>query len=253
MLNFTPTGDMREALLRRQPPDTPGGKWGQVEEEVRQILVQRVQRRNTWTCEVAREHPQLVPFIGLDPMMGEEGMAEELERCLRLGARGIKIHNCFQRLPADDRRFFPIYSRAQERGLPVVFHSGWLPTGQEYAGHYARPASFAPIMEAFPNLTVILAHLGVGWQEEAIAMAHRFPRLHFDSSLVITATLTPPPLSDDEVVNLLRAVGPDRVMFASDWPVCFIQRERRKLEALPLREEERRLLFYQNAQRVLGL
>jgi predicted TIM-barrel fold metal-dependent hydrolase len=216
------------------------------------MIVGRVQRRNRWTLEVAKEHPTLVPFIGVDPRMGEEAMVAELDACVQAGARGIKFHCSTQRSYPTDDGLAAVYARAQELDIPVVFHAGWHPLGC-HLSDYARPARFAAIAENFPKLSIVLAHIGLGWQDEAVQLAARYPNVNFDTALVITGTWSPPPLSSEEVVALLRAVGLDRVMFASDWPLCDPSKERAQAESLPLSEEERRMLFYENAQRILRL
>jgi predicted TIM-barrel fold metal-dependent hydrolase len=252
MLNFTPTGEMREENLVREGKGTAPAQWGALEEQVRQSIVGRVQRRNAWTLQVAREHARLVPFIGIDPRMGEDGMLAELETCVKAGARGIKFHCSTQRSYPTDPGLWAVYGRAEELGLPIVFHSGWHPLGC-HLSDYARPARFARIAESFPRLPVVLAHIGLGWQEEAVSLAHAYPNVYFDTCLVITGTWSPPPLSDDEIVSLLRLVGLDRVMFATDWPLCVPLKERQRAESLPLLDAERRLLFYENAQRILRI
>jgi predicted TIM-barrel fold metal-dependent hydrolase len=252
MLNFTPTGEMREENLVRRGKAAAPAKWGVVEEEVRQMIVGRVRRRNEWTLKVAREHPALVPFIGVDPRMAEEGMLAELATCVRAGARGLKFHCSTQRSYPNDPGLLAVYRRAEELALPVVFHSGWHPLGC-HLSDYSRPARFGEIARQFPRLTIVLAHIGLGWQEEAVALAQTYPNVYFDSCLVITGTWNPVPLSDGEIVSLLRMVGLDRVMFASDWPLCVPLKERERAESLPLSDTERRLLFHENAQRILRL
>jgi hypothetical protein len=83
MLNFTPTGEMREENLVREAKGTAPAQWGAIEEQVRQSIVGRIRRRNAWTLQVAREHARLVPFIGIDPRMGEDGMLAELATCVK--------------------------------------------------------------------------------------------------------------------------------------------------------------------------
>ncbi len=252
MLNFTPTGEMREENLARRGNAVAPAKWGVVEEEVREMIVGRVRRRNEWTLKVAREHPALVPFIGVDPRMGEEGMLAELDACVRAGARGLKFHCSTQRSYPNDLGLSAVYRRAEELELPLVFHSGWHPLGC-HLSDYSRPARFAEIARQFPRLTIVLAHIGLGWQEEAVALAGTYPNVYFDSCLAITGTWNPVPLSDREIVSLLRMVGLDRVMFASDWPLCVPLKERERAESLLLSDTERRLLFHENAQRILRL
>ncbi|MBI2206226.1 MAG: amidohydrolase [Candidatus Rokubacteria bacterium] len=252
MLNFTPTGEMREDNLAREGKTAPPAKWGALEEQVRQSIAGRVQRRNAWTIKTARENPSLIPFIGVDPRMGEDGMLQELDACVRIGARGIKFHCSTQRSFPTDPGMWAVYKRAEELGIAVYFHAGWHPLGC-HLSDYARPARFAGIARDFPKLNVVLAHIGLGWQEEAVQLAAAYPNVYFDSCLVITGTWNPPPLSDGEVVSLLKSVGIDRVMFASDWPLCVPLKERQKAESLPMSDTERRLLFYENAQRILKI
>lgn len=252
MLNFTPTGEMREESLVREGKTAEPAKWGALEEQIRRTIAGRVQRRNAWTIKTAQEHPTLIPFIGVDPRMGEDAMVQELDACVRNGARGIKFHCSTQRSFPTDPGMWAVYRRAEELGIAVYFHAGWHPLGC-HLSDYARPARFAGIAKDFPKLNVVLAHIGLGWQEEAVQLAEAYRNVYFDSCLVITGTWNPPPLSDDEIVSLLKKVGIDRVMFASDWPLCVPLKERQKAESLPMSDTERRLLFYENAQRILKI
>lgn len=249
MLNFTPTGEMREDNLAREGKTAAPARWGELEERVRQTIAGRVQRRNAWTLEMSARHPALIPFVSVDPRMGEEGMLAELDACVRAGARGIKFHCSTQRSYPTDPGLWAVYRRAEALQISIVFHSGWHPLGC-HLSDYSRPARFEPIIKAFPKLHVVLAHIGLGWQDEAIALAQAYRNVYFDSCLAITGTWMPPPLSDEEIVSLLRAVGVDRVTFASDWPLCVPLKERQRVEGLALDDAERRLLFYENAERI---
>jgi len=238
--------------LTRKGPDSRPAQWGVVEEEVRVTIVERVRRRNAWTLEIARQHPTLIPFVGIDPLMGEDGMLAELDVCLQQGARGIKFHCSTQRSYPSDERLRAVYGWAEDQKLPVVFHSGWHPLGW-HLSDYARPVRFTEIPQRFPKLAIVLAHLGLGWQEEAVELARQFPNVFFDSTLALTGTWKPPPLTDEEFMELLRLVGVDRVMFATDWPLCEPKKERQRADMLPLDDTSKRLLFYENAQRILGV
>lgn len=242
MVNMTPVADMRDAALAR----------GQSEQEAQTLVIERLKRRNTWTCEIARNHPELVAFISLDPSMGEEDAAAEVRRCIDLGARGIKLHPASQRFYPHDPRLRAAYAEAQAQGLPIISHSG---AAAEGAGEspYARPREFAEVLEAFPDLTLVLAHLGLGCLEESEEMAGRYPNLYFDSSAAINGTVEPPPFPDEEAVRLIRRLGPDRVLFASDWPWFHPHRDAQRMARLDLTDAEKRLILRDNALRVLGL
>lgn len=252
-VNMTPVADMRDAALQRLPAGLAEEEREEALARINQELKGRLIRRNEWTCQVSREHPELVAFIGLDPtVMTSEEMLAELERCLSLGARGIKLHPAAQRFFPTDRRLFPVYERAQELGLPITFHSGPFTLGPN-EGDYAHPRNFAGLLTAFPRLRVVLAHLGFGAYRDAEALARQFPGLWFDCCGLINGTEPRPPLDDEEAAALIRSVGVERVMFGSDYPWFDPARDTERIARLPLTEAEKRAVLHDNAARLLGL
>ncbi len=242
MVNMTPVADMRDVALAR----------GQSEDEARTLVVERLRRRNTWTCQVAREHQELVAFISLDPCMGQTEAVAEVRRAVGLGARGIKLHPAAQRYYPSDRALWGAYEEAQAQGLPILSHSGAAAEGGPESP-YARPKQFAEVLETFPRLTLVLAHLGLGCWEESVEMAGHHPNLFFDSSAAINGTVETPPLPDEEAVGVIRKISIERVLFGSDWPWFDPLRDAERIDRLPLSNDEKRLLLRENAFRVLGL
>jgi uncharacterized protein len=242
MMNMTPVADMREAALAagKGPP-----------EEVAQEMIARMKRRNDWTCKTAQQHPSLVAFIGLDPSMGPEDAVAEVHRCREQGATGIKLHPSNQRFNPGDPNLWPVYGEAEQLEMPVLSHGGFFPDDAE-SSDFSRPRAFARVLQAFPRLRFVLAHMGNGYIDEAIEMVKRFPNMHVDSSSVIQATMQPI-LPDDECVALLRRFGAERVLFASDWPWFHPLRDLERIETLALSSEERRLILSENARRVMGI
>jgi predicted TIM-barrel fold metal-dependent hydrolase len=242
MMNMTPVADMREAALA-------AGK-GPFDEVARQ-MIERMKRRNDWTCQASREQPSLVAFIGLDPSMGPEDAVAEVHRCRELGARGIKLHPSSQRFNPDDPNLWLVYAEAESSEMPVLSHGGFFPADPE-SSDFSRPRAFARILQAFPRLRFVLAHMGNGYIDEAVEMVERFPNMYVDSSSVIQGTAHPS-LPGDECVALLRRFGAERVLFASDWPWFHPLRDLERIETLALSNEERRLILSENARRVMGI
>ena len=141
MVNMTPVADMSDAAIAELPADLSPAQRTEAEDDIRRQMIGRLQRRNEWTCEVAREHPQLIAFIGLDPSMNEDELVAEIDLRREQAARGIKLHPANQRFYPNDRRLWPVYDRAQELGLPIIFHSGAGALGPQ-AADYAHPRHF---------------------------------------------------------------------------------------------------------------
>ena len=66
MANMTPTYDMRMAALEKLPDDMADADRKAAEEEIREKMVSRMQRRNLWTCTMAKENQGLIPLISID-------------------------------------------------------------------------------------------------------------------------------------------------------------------------------------------
>ena len=241
MVNMTPVAEMRDALVSR----------GRTEEEASAEAIARLRRRNAWTCEVAREHPQLVAYISVDPAMGEDGAVAELTARLAEGARGIKLHPANQRYAPGDRRLWPLYEEVQRLGLPIISHCGL--SFDRKLPAYASPTAFREVLDQFPGLTLVLAHLGYGFLDESFEMAERFPNLVFDCSYAVEGSLDPPAISDEDVVAIFRRLGVERVLFGSDWPWGHPLRDADRIRRLPLTDEEKQLILSDNARRVLGM
>ena len=252
MVNMTPVLDMFDAAVAKLPADLSPSHRAEAEADLRRQMIGRLQRRNEWTCQIARQHPQLIPFIGLDPSMSAEGLVAEIDRRCDEGARGIKLHPSNQRFLPTDRRLWPVYERAQELGLPIIFHAGAYALGSGRTDH-AHPRHFPEVLSAFPRLTVVMAHLAFGDFAACADLARSHANVFFDCCYVINGTEERPALSDEEAAAALRQVGCDRVMFGSDYPWFDPVLDSARIQRLPLTNAEKRAVLHENAIRVLGL
>jgi predicted TIM-barrel fold metal-dependent hydrolase len=252
MVNMTPVFEMKEAALNNQPPDLPPHKLRAVEAEIVREVLGRLQRRNAWTCQVARENPGLVAFISLDPMMGEEGLVAEVEERAREGAKGIKLHPANQRFFPNDRRLWPAYDKVQELRMAIITHSGSMALLDDPEQH-AHPYNFRDVLREFPRINLVFAHMCRGFWDEVAEVMATFPNAYLDTSAAISGIPNPFAVSDEEAMVMIRRVGPARVRFGSDWPWHHPIKDTARVDSLPLSAEEKRLIFCENAQRVLGL
>jgi uncharacterized protein len=139
----------------------------------------------------------LIPFVRLD--LAAEPLAEAV-RCLDLGARGIKLHPRAQKFSVGDERLEPIFALAVERDVPILIHGGrGLPP---IAGHLAA------LVERHAGVRLIIAHAGIA---DMAGLAGRFAGVrgvYFDTSV----------WSAIDLLDLLRQVSPEQMLYASDYP-----------------------------------
>ena len=114
--------------------------------------------------------------LGADP-------PELVDEFQRQGFRGIKLHNPYSGY--DDKAHYPIYERAERHGPPVLFHTGIsmrtpADKRRDVNSDRMRPIRVDAVARAFPDLNLILAHLGVPWHEEASTLARLHPNVYVD-------------------------------------------------------------------------
>ncbi|MEE8442723.1 MAG: amidohydrolase family protein [Dehalococcoidia bacterium] len=249
MVNFTPVADMLDAARSRLPADYTPTQRQEAEEPIRLQMVGRLLHRNVWTCDVAREHPGLIAFIGVDPVMDAEAMAREVHEKQGAGAMGIKIHPEVQRIAINDPRLWPAYRAAQETGMIVLSHTGAF---RDSDGSHSHASMAADVLRAFPDLKMILAHLGGrNCFGEALQVAQAFPNVLFDCCGVLRQVAGG--YSDDDLVGMFRQLGVHRVLYGSDWAFADPVLDLERMATLPLNDEEKRLILRDNAATLLGL
>lgn len=247
MQNWLPVASMKDAALQKLPFGLKD--YRAAEKEIDATLADRLERRNIWTCEVAKKHPNLVPFISIDPVMGSERMAKEIhDKVANHGAKGLKIEGGMQRFFPHDRRLWPAYEALQELDLPLLAHSGWSPDSPT---EFTEPKYFGEVLSHFPKLRLVLAHLGAPFYEQTKALAKSFPDVNFDCSYVINPEKTD--LSNSELVSLFREVGVNRIIFGTDFPFGNRPKLLQRMFELELTDEEKRLLLSENAIRIYKL
>lgn len=250
MVNMLPLADMRDAAIANLPDGLSPPEREAAVKEIDSRMLGRLERRNSWSCGITRDNPNLLSFITLDPLMDERTMVDEiLDKVNTQGATGIKLHPGSQRYFPNDRRLWPAYRTAQQLGLPIITHSG------SFAAPfpYTQPSNFEEVLKAFPDLTLVMAHLGMGFFDESTSLARAYPNLQFDCCAIIGHTEAEGGLSDTDLTALIKEIGVERVMFGSDFPWYDPADSIDRLLRLDFSESEKRLLLGENAMRILKL
>ena len=169
-----------------------------------------------------------------------EGIAEETQRILELGLRGIKMHPDTQEFTIDDPRLFGVYEAIQGR-IPVIFHMG----DRRY--DFSQPARLRRVLELFPRLDVIAAHFGgYGMYEEAYGQL-KDKNCIFDISSSIMF------MEDGVAETYIRKYGAERMAYGTDYPLWDPIREVAVFKSLKLTDEEFEQIAHKTAERFLNL
>jgi predicted TIM-barrel fold metal-dependent hydrolase len=195
---------------------------------------------NDWAASVASD--RLVPFGAMHPDLDDA--AGEVARMATLGLRGIKLHPEHQGFAPDEARLAPIYEAAIRHNMTVFFHAGHDEFHETVRG---TPEAFATVLDAFPDMRVVLAHLGGYrvWNHVAELLVGR--DVYLDTAYTLGH------LPDADFVEIVHAHGAERVMFGSDGPWTDAAAEIAWLRRLPLRTGVLNAILGENAERLLAL
>jgi hypothetical protein len=207
---------------------------------------------NRWGCQIARDHGQITTLVcaDLQIMSADETQAHVRDMVENEGAGGVKLHGPAHGFGMWDERLWPTYEACRDLGVPVIAHSGPDPGGNGFA----EPRAFAEALKAFPDLTIVLAHMGGGTWQQAAEIAEQFPNAFFDCCEIIEWTSGDLAPSDEQLAQLIKDVGPHRVMMGSDFPWYDLDHTVDRVMELPLlSREEKEGIMGANAVRILDM
>jgi uncharacterized protein len=138
---------------------------------------------NEVIADYVKEHPEKMQgWASVDP--NDPGCIEQLVYCVNyLGLKGLKLGPCYQHFHPADRAHWPLYQKCQDLGLPIMWHQGTtFPTQAKL--QYANPLQLEDIAMEFPEIKMIVAHLGHPWEDDLIALIRKSPNMYTDISAV---------------------------------------------------------------------
>jgi predicted TIM-barrel fold metal-dependent hydrolase len=193
---------------------------------------------NDFIADTASGSLMLTGLGTMHPGLSPAAIRKEARRIAGIGLKGIKLHPDFQAIYPDTDDMYPIYKSVIDNGLCMVIHAG------DHRHPYSHPARIAAVARRFPSLDMVASHMG-GWSQWAIGreLLSPLPNVRVDTSS------TMPFITAEEMVDLLHAFGSERVLFGSDYPMWDPGEELRRFLALPLGEEDRQAILFDNAAR----
>lgn len=145
-------------------------------------LYYRPEDTNTATARFVQAAPERrVGFMSVNPMT--PGVWEEVERSRELGLVGVKLGANYQEFDPLSDRAKEFYAYCEREGLPILFHQGASPIRQAPL-KYTFPLVTDEIAIAFPELRIVMAHMGHPWARETAVTVRKHPHVYADVSSI---------------------------------------------------------------------
>lgn len=244
------------------------------------LAIRKAQENNDFLAErIARNPGRYAGFATL-PMQDPQAAAVELERAVKqLGFKGSMVNGHTLGVYYDDPAYDPFWEKMQALDVPMYLHPvnfheiphnmkrhpllagavwGW---GVETGTHALR-LLFGGVFDRFPDLRLILGHMGEGlpfmrWRFDSRFAVYsqgidlqRQPSAYFGSNILITTSGV---CSSPTLLGAIGEMGPEGVMFSIDYPYESTQLAAEFIEQAPIDERTRTLVCYDNAKRLFKL
>lgn len=210
---------------------------------------EQMRRENTYLLECHQEYAEkIIPFISLPN--DAKAAREELKRCVDAGAQGVGelSPGTYGDRLWNMKTLKPMCEVLKGAGLPVLIHVNE-PVGHPYPGKgHVGPSEIEALVEALQGMTVILAHWGGGFffYELMPEIAALCQGVYYD-------TAASPFLYNNRVYTIaLSIIGPQRILFGSDYPLIPSERYVREMEEAGIEGAQLEAILGGNARRILG-
>ncbi|OGO22534.1 MAG: hypothetical protein A2144_02245 [Chloroflexi bacterium RBG_16_50_9] len=238
-------------------------------------------RTNDELYKTIKKYPKRFAGLASIAPQNPETAATELERAVKeLGFKGVMINSHVRGEYLDDRKYRVIFQKAEELDVPIYIHPktpspdmikpylaypelalAMLGFAAE-AGLHAMRLICSDVFDEYPDLKIILGHLGEAlpywlwridnhWQRSTLAKKHRkLPSQYFKDNFYITTSgmFWQPTLQFTSSV-----LGADRILFAVDYPYESSREGVKFMEAAPIPDGDKEKIFHLNAEKLLKL
>ncbi len=190
---------------------------------------------------------RFIPFAGVDPSMGRAAVDEFARAVEHLGCRGLKLVPPVQHFDISDPKHDPLWEAALDLDVPVWTHVAHQLSHPDSDARLGHPMLVEAVALRYPDLKIILGHCGFPWPWEAWSLVVRHTNVYLDVSAY------------SDLYNHLpwdaysKYGAEDKVLFATDYPVCGFQQTMDALNEVDLSPEFRGKILGENARRLLGI
>ncbi len=194
------------------------------------------ERANAAVAEAVNAHPdRFIGFGRVNPKFGSAAVAE-LERCFgEYSFRGLKLDNEADGFyPTDLRLLGPLAELVRANKGAIIVHTGF---------HPCEPLIFLPLAQAFPDVPLILGHMGGRILIDAVITAQHASNVYLETSGQMPGY----------IARAVKAVGADRVIFGTDIPFNIPSVETERIRSIGLPAEDLAKITEGNISKILRI
>ncbi len=199
----------------------------------------------------------LSPVLTVDPTAKEVKHGLKLAEENRREVKGFKIRLGYVDSSADNGVFSALYDYAEEKGLPVMFHTGDTATSTGRLT-YSHPLALDAVANEREELVIVLCHFGNPWFEDAAELIYKHPNVYADTSGLSAGGGAYAKEYMDWLAGKISAAiyfagGAEKILFGTDYPVTTHSNALALVKSLAVTAKDKEKILGGNAKRVFRL
>lgn len=196
--------------------------------------------------ELFENCPRIFVAAGISPYIDYENQLQKTEQyCREKRIVGIKIYCGHEPIFIDDDILTPVFRLAARFSVPILFHSGW------DNAQYAEPERVKRVSDLYPAIKYICCHCFYPKIERCFDLLKDCGNVFFDLSSIADSPERNPEMK--KILEMYIPRMPARFLFGSDYASCDQRAHIEFCRNLCLSDENRKKLFYENAERIYSL
>lgn len=162
---------------------------------------------NKWIESIRDKHKEILFFAAINP--GVENPYQVVCDLAAKGFRGVKMQPNAGGYYPDTKGCFEIYRALEENNMVLLTHAG--DELKPFTPLYARPKNFVKVFKSFPDLKIVLAHLGGYNTWEELDAVLGYDNVYYDTAMSCE-------IGEKEFLGIADRIGIDRIIFGTDYP-----------------------------------
>lgn len=193
-------------------------------------------------------------FAGFNPHKGVKSLKVVRKALTEQGYKAVVLPPYEHGVPANDRRYYPLYALCEELDVPIWIHTSinYFKNTSLYIDH---PSNLEQPLTDFKNLKIIAGHGGWPWVNDMVGMLLKYENLYVDTSAFRPKYVAEKNTGWDMYMYYADRMLQDKILFATDWltmgiPLSEVVKE---VENWPLRDSVRSKYYWENANKLFKL
>jgi uncharacterized protein len=197
----------------------------------------------------------LKPIITAEPSANWVKAAINLADENRREVRGFKVRLGYVKSSAESQVFGPLYDYAEEKKVPVLFHTGDTAFSNGSLA-LAHPLTLDGLANKREELRIVLCHFGNPWFEDVAELVYKHPSVYADISGLITSGTYAEEYAQFLTRKISEAIyfaqGAEKVLFGTDYPVSKHSDVLSLVKSLKVDEADRERILSRNAEKLFN-